>query len=52
MEDAQGLLAISLTYEGRMDEALDAVKRAKSVNPAMPPWFEPYVHWMRGSSQL
>src|SRR5207253_231252 len=43
------LLAISLTHEGRMEEALHAVKRARSVNPAVPPRFESYVHWMRGN---
>jgi tetratricopeptide (TPR) repeat protein len=45
------LLAISLAHEGRMQEALDAIKRAKAVNAAAPPRFEPYVHWMRGNNR-
>ena len=43
------LLAISLNHEGRMEDALDTVKRAKSANPAVPPRFESYAHWMRGN---
>lgn len=45
------LLAISLAQEGRMEEALDTVKRAKAVNAAAPPRYEPYVHWMRGNNR-
>jgi DNA-binding CsgD family transcriptional regulator len=43
------LLALSLAHEGRMNEALDAIKRVKGVNAAAPPRFEPYVHWMGGN---
>jgi ATP/maltotriose-dependent transcriptional regulator MalT len=45
------LLAILLAHEGRMQEALDAVKQAKGVNAAALPRFESYVHWMRGDNR-
>jgi ATP/maltotriose-dependent transcriptional regulator MalT len=45
------LLAISLAHEGRMNEALDAIRQAKAVNAAAPPRFEPYVHWMGGNNR-
>jgi class 3 adenylate cyclase/DNA-binding CsgD family transcriptional regulator len=43
------VLAMSRAYEGRMEAALDAIRQAKSVNPAVPPTWEPLAHWMRGN---
>ncbi len=42
------VLAMSRAYEGRMSGALAAVNQAKSVNPAVPPTWEPLALWMRG----
>jgi class 3 adenylate cyclase/DNA-binding CsgD family transcriptional regulator len=42
------VLAISYSYEGRLDAAFDAISQAKTANPAVPPTWEPFAHWMKG----